>query len=136
MPILEYGTYFIISATQGAHPGGVNFAICDGSVRFGHDLPDIAAAVARSHPHAIDVILIGQANQAAWGLVSKFKSNGIIAILIGLLLPAVQAAREAAERTGAANSLTKAGMDTLQTSLKLGGKICVVGADGKLLPYA
>src|SRR5687768_11291629 len=97
------------SATR--HSGVVNVLLCDGSVRFAKDLTEIAAAVARMPTAGVSTIIIGPATQPGyvttrWQLtpVSSqlpalgFTSAGGQAVLIGLLLPAVQAAREAATR--------------------------------------
>jgi prepilin-type processing-associated H-X9-DG protein len=124
------------------HPGGANILLGDGSVRLAKDLSEIAAAVARTPMAGVSTIIIGPATQPGyvttrWHLtpVSRqlpglgLTSAGGQAVLIGLLLPAVQAAREAAARKAPSSG------PILQLKSLVGprGHVFVIGNQGELL---
>jgi prepilin-type processing-associated H-X9-DG protein len=129
-------------APAARHPGGLNFLFGDGSVRFAKDLSEIAAAVARMPIAGVGTIIIGPATHPGylttrWQLtpVSRqlpglgLTSAGGQAILIGLLLPAVQAAREAAAR----KAPSSAPIAQLKSLVGPRGHVFVIGDHGELL---
>lgn len=118
--------YMNYSALQFNSLSANDILLGDGSVRVGHDLPDISAAIRMIHPGGVNMIVIGPSKQAGWKLVQNFGPTGSLAVLIGLLLPAVQKVREAANQAAL--------IGLLRSSLAPGGRIFIVNGDGKLAP--
>jgi hypothetical protein len=115
--------------------GDTRALMADGSVRFLLDPVQIPASIRQTYPGGVDTIVIAESPRTGWSPADTYTSNGIIAILIGLLLPAVQAAREAARRSSTNSSPDPYGLLALKTLLRPGGKIFVTGADGRMLPF-
>lgn len=137
---------FYLGGTPAAgsrHPGGVNVLLCDGSVRFAKDLDAIATELARLPSRGVDTIILGPSSQTGyvttqWKLSPDSKhapslgltGTGGTAVMIGLLLPAVQAAREAA-RSSARSTLP---IQTLKSIVGPTGHVFVVDSDHTMLP--
>ncbi len=81
---------------------------------------DMVKSVSRSHPQGVDGILVGLLKVPGYHITVG--SNGIIAILIGLLLPAVKGV--------AANNSPE--LRTLSAALKPQGQIAFAMGDGSV----
>jgi prepilin-type processing-associated H-X9-DG protein len=133
---------FFLGGTQSRQPhtGSINVLMGDGSVRVAKNLDEIAAQLSRT-PTSGGMIIIGPASQTGyvttrWQLTSASKqvpslgltSTGGQVVLIGLLLPAVQAAREAAR-----SKTRSVAIQQLVSAVGLSGHVFVIGSQGELL---
>jgi prepilin-type processing-associated H-X9-DG protein len=129
-----------IQTSRQPHSGAVNVLMGDGSVRVAKNLDEIAAQLSRT-PISGGMIILGPASQTGyvttrWQLTSGSKqvpslgltSTGGQVVLIGLLLPAVQAAREAAR-----TKTRSVAIQQLRSAVGLSGHVFVIGSQGELL---
>jgi prepilin-type processing-associated H-X9-DG protein len=126
--------YQILSSSK--HTGGVQALMADGSVRFLGSALELPSSIKQTYAGGVDLIIIGESPKTGWSPADQFASKGIIAVLIGMLLPAVQAAREAARRRSMHFPNSGSGvLASLEGLLRPGGQIFVIDADGRMLPY-